>query len=172
MNARSLVIVAVSAGLAVAACGSQSTSSPSSSAAPSPTPPAIVTAASGMVSGQTKTFLVNNQGMTLYYFTPDKGGNVTCTAACAANWPADIIGPAATVPTSVAGFSGSFGTVANPAGGNQLTYQGWPLYTYASDKAPGDTTGDQKGGKWFVAAPDIPNAMTASSGGSSYSYGY
>jgi predicted lipoprotein with Yx(FWY)xxD motif len=45
--------------------------------------------------------------------------------------------------------------VAAPEGkGRQMTYNGWPLYYYIKDKAPGDTTGQGVGGTWFVVPPD------------------
>ena len=37
-----------------------------------------------------------------------------------------------------------------------VTYNGWPLYTYASDIQPGQATGqgiDLNGGKWYGDAP-------------------
>ncbi len=51
-------------------------------------------------------------------------------------------------------------TLANPEGkGTQVVYAGFPLYYYAKDKAPGDTTGQGVGGTWFVVTPDqAPNA--------------
>ena len=44
------------------------------------------------------------------------------------------------------------------AGGTSIvTYAGHPLYTYAGDAEPGDTSGeglDQFGAEWYVIAPD------------------
>ena len=52
------------------------------------------------------------------------------------------------------GVSGTLATLANPDGkGQQVTYNGWPLYYYVKDKAPGDTTGQGVGGNWFVVTP-------------------
>jgi predicted lipoprotein with Yx(FWY)xxD motif len=34
-------------------------------------------------------------------------------------------------------------------------YNNWPLYYYAKDKNPGDTTGQNVGQKWFVVPPDL-----------------
>ena len=44
------------------------------------------------------------------------------------------------------------GTVERPEG-IQVTYNGWPLYFYAGDTVPGDTTGQDQGGVWFVVDP-------------------
>jgi predicted lipoprotein with Yx(FWY)xxD motif len=32
----------------------------------------------------------------------------------------------------------------------QLTFQGWPLYTFHRDKKPGDAKGDGQQGVWHV----------------------
>lgn len=40
-----------------------------------------------------------------------------------------------------------------PDGTMQWAYDGKPLYTYAKDKQPGDTTGDTLMGVWHVAKP-------------------
>ena len=39
------------------------------------------------------------------------------------------------------------------SGGSQVTYNGWPLYTYTGDSKPGDANGnnlDQFGAEWYV----------------------
>jgi len=51
------------------------------------------------------------------------------------------------------------------ANGNQVSYNGHPLYTYGGDSAAGDVKGDGVEGKWFVATPDLASNM-------SNSYGY
>jgi predicted lipoprotein with Yx(FWY)xxD motif len=116
------------------------------------TPTATVLSATATVDGTSKTILTDNKGMTLYLFTPDKGGKVTCTGGCLAVWPALISGS----PTAGAGVTGTLTTVANPDGkGQQVVYNGWPLYYYVKDTKPGDVTGQNVGAKWFVVPPDI-----------------
>jgi predicted lipoprotein with Yx(FWY)xxD motif len=118
----------------------------------STTPPATVLSATATVGGTSKTILTDNKGMTLYLFTPDKGGKVTCTGGCLAVWPALI----SNSPTAGAGVTGTLTTVANPDGkGQQVVYNGWPLYYYVKDTKPGDVTGQNVGAKWFVVPPDI-----------------
>ena len=39
-------------------------------------------------------------------------------------------------------------------GSLQATYNGWPLYHFAADDAPGDTNGQLVGDVWFVIGPD------------------
>jgi predicted lipoprotein with Yx(FWY)xxD motif len=48
------------------------------------------------------------------------------------------------------------GTLPNPGGGRVVTYDGWPLYTYLGDAAPGRAAGqgeDDDGGSWYVIRP-------------------
>jgi predicted lipoprotein with Yx(FWY)xxD motif len=43
--------------------------------------------------------------------------------------------------------------VTRDDGGKQYAWKGKPLYYYAEDKKPGDTTGHEVGKSWFVVAP-------------------
>jgi predicted lipoprotein with Yx(FWY)xxD motif len=106
------------------------------------------------------TVLTNKQGFTLYYFTPEQGGTVACTGACATIWPPLTVTGS---PTAASGITGTLGTVAN--GGMEVTYNGWPLHTYSGDSAAGQTNGQGIMGQWFAATP----GLTSSGGGSSTS---
>ncbi|MDQ6773630.1 MAG: hypothetical protein M3024_11670 [Candidatus Dormibacteraeota bacterium] len=150
----------------VAACGGSSSGSgsgsggygaaPAASPATKPASTAVIAAAAVTVAGKAETVLVNSKGMTLYYYAPDKGGKVTCTGGCAAAWPPLILAAGATAPAAPSGVSGTVATVANPGGGTQVTFNGWPLYTFAEDSAPGDVKGEGVGGKWFVVTSATP----------------
>jgi predicted lipoprotein with Yx(FWY)xxD motif len=45
------------------------------------------------------------------------------------------------------------GVTARRDGTAQLTYNGWLLYRYAGDQAPGDLAGQGLHGAWFVVSP-------------------
>jgi predicted lipoprotein with Yx(FWY)xxD motif len=48
------------------------------------------------------------------------------------------------------------GSDPDPSGGRVVTYDGWPLYTYADDVQPGQATGqdiDLNDGEWYVIRP-------------------
>ncbi len=155
---RTWVAIAV---LALAtACGGSSGSSGSTASTPAPTPTAapVVLSATATVAGTSQTIFTDTKGMTLYYFTPDKGGVVTCLAACAQNWPPLKLPASVTTPTGDKGVTGTLGTVSNPEGGTQITYNAWPLYTWIKDQKPGDTTGQGVQGKWFVITPTTASA--------------
>jgi len=51
---------------------------------------------------------------------------------------------------------GTLSTFPRADGTNQAAYNGIPLYYWANDKEPGDTTGQNVGGVWFVVAPGTP----------------
>ena len=50
-------------------------------------------------------------------------------------------------------MTGQLTTFARPDGTMQVAYNGIPLYYFAGDTKAGDTTGQGKNGKWFVASP-------------------
>lgn len=151
---------------ALAACGGTSSSAntpaggASSSSAPtaSPSPAGPPTVSTGGTS--LGTVLVDDHGLTLYFFLPEKGGVVACTGGCASTWPA--LKASGTASTSAA-VTGTLGTVALSDGSTQVTYNGWPLHTYAGDGASGQTNGQGVAGKWFAATP----GLTASGPGAS-----
>jgi predicted lipoprotein with Yx(FWY)xxD motif len=123
---------------------------------------ALVKTATATVGGTSETILTNAQGMTLYYFDPDTSSTVACTGSCAQNWPPLLEGNGSL--QAPAGVTGTI-SVVNGANGKQVEYNGHPLYTYAGDSAPGQTTGDGVLGKWHVATPNIPINGGSSGGG-------
>lgn len=90
--------------------------------------------------------LVDAQGMTLYIYGKDSKGESRCTEECANYWP-PLIAEEGAQPT------GRWSLVTRPEGTQQWAYDGKPLYTYAKDQQPGDTSGDTLMGVWHVAKP-------------------
>jgi predicted lipoprotein with Yx(FWY)xxD motif len=102
--------------------------------------------------------VLTSDGLTLYIFTPDNAGPSTCVDDCAAAWP-----PLTTDGAAAPGAgldADDFATVARADGSTQVTFYGWPLYTFGGDKAPGDVNGQGIGGKWYVVGAD-GTAITA-----------
>jgi predicted lipoprotein with Yx(FWY)xxD motif len=99
------------------------------------------------------TSLVGPDGLTLYVFTNDTDGTSTCNDDCAAAWPPFEVGTGATLEAGD-GVSGELSTTERDDGATQVTYEGMPLYFYASDSEPGDATGEGVGGVWFIASPE------------------
>lgn len=142
--------------LLAVACGSSSPPSGTAANSPSPTAAPNVMAQSETVAGQSMVILVDSKGVTLYRWKKDTGtGKVGCVGGCAAIWPPFVL-PAGTMhPVGGSGVTGTLSTLDNPEGkGAQVTYNGWPLYYYSKDKAPGDTMGEGVAGNWFVVTPN------------------
>jgi predicted lipoprotein with Yx(FWY)xxD motif len=91
---------------------------------------------------------------TLYLFKKDKNGMSSCSGACASLWPPLITNGK---PKAAGGIQAShLGTTKRSDGKLQVTYFKNPLYYYAPDHNPGQTTGqglNQFGGLWWVVAP-------------------
>ncbi|MGE5283118.1 MAG: hypothetical protein ACM3N0_12530 [Chloroflexota bacterium] len=107
------------------------------------------------LGGDVGSVLVDAEGLTLYYFEKDKGGKSACSGACASAWP-----PLTTegAPQGTGGvLAAKLGTTRRSDGASQVTYAGWPLYTYVGDKAPGEDNGtDLKsyGASWYPLHPN------------------
>ena len=159
------LLAAVAALSMTAACGgsSPSTAASTPTPAPSPTQAPNLAAMSETVAGASMTILVDDKGMTLYRWGKDSGANlgkISCVGGCAADWPPFVLPSGETAAVAGKGVTGTLTALANPDGkGTQVIYNGWPLYYFVKDKAPGDTTGQGVNGNWFVVTPDqAPNA--------------
>ena len=141
--------------LTVVACGSSySTSTGSSSGSTSTSSAPVIKTATTTVNGQSVTILTNAQGMTLYYFKPDTATTSACTGACIGNWPPLLFTSSGT-PSSTNSLPGTLSVVTD-ANGQQVEYNGHPLYTFVNDTAPGQTNGEGIKGVWFVATTTLP----------------
>ncbi len=97
------------------------------------------------------TILTDPQGMTLYLFTRDTtSGETTCYDRCTEAWPPFTADEPLVLPPGVPGV---LTTISRTNGTAQVAYNGIPLYYWANDQQPGDTTGQGVGDVWFVVAP-------------------
>jgi predicted lipoprotein with Yx(FWY)xxD motif len=102
--------------------------------------------------------LAEANGQVVYTYAKDtKNGPPTCTGSCAAAWPpvtgTPKAGPADTFPST-------FGVVKGAGGVEQITYDGYPLYSFQGAK-PLSAAGNGVGGVWHVvplSANDISGA--------------
>ncbi len=98
--------------------------------------------------------LVDGSGRTLYLFASDSATSSTCSGSCTSVWPP---AGAASKPAVTGGARlDLIGTLRRTDGTTQLTYAGHPLYYYAGDAMPGDTTGqalDEFGAPWYALTP-------------------
>jgi predicted lipoprotein with Yx(FWY)xxD motif len=97
-------------------------------------------------------FLVGANRMTLYLFAMDEAGVSNCTDRCAENWPPLLV-QQGEAPVPGQGATGILETIERDDGTFQVTYNGQPLYFWANDEVPGDTTGHNVGDVWFVVPP-------------------
>lgn len=96
--------------------------------------------------------LVDGDGMTLYLFTEDPPGESVCTDDCLAAWPPLLVDGEPSVGEGV--DEALVGTLVRDDGSTQVTYDQAPLYRWASDSEPGDVTGQDVQGVWYVVSPD------------------
>jgi predicted lipoprotein with Yx(FWY)xxD motif len=118
--------------------------------------------------------IVDDQGRTLYTLT-NAGKPVACTSTCTRFWPPLLLPAGDTTPagTGVTGLK-----VVAMNGGEQVAFQGDPLYRFAGDMKAGDTNGQgitSFGGTWHAAATasgatPAPATTPPATGSGGYSY--
>ena len=153
-----LIATAASIGIALiaAGCGGSASGAPNSSGPYATNPPDASAGAAkvAVANSPLGRILVDAGGRTLYLFQQDTSTVSTCDGACATSWP-----PLTTTgnPEAADGVSAAeLGTTNRTDGTTEVTYNGHPLYYYAGDAKPGDTTGqglDLYGAEWNVLSP-------------------
>jgi predicted lipoprotein with Yx(FWY)xxD motif len=172
-----LIFIGIAAALGLAACGGSNDSN-----ATAASPPASSDTVAVSDIGSAGQVLVDSQGNALYTPEQEANGKIMCTGSCLSEWmPLTVSG--STQPTASADVTGKLGTVKRPDGGEQVTLNGAPLYTFVEDGGPGNVTGDgfvdQFDGTsftWHVETASGPStgggasqsSTTGSSGGYSY----
>ncbi len=107
------------------------------------------------------TYIADGNGMSLYLFKADTQGRegtaprVTCEGDCLAVWPPLVVEQP---PVGDGTLDESLlGTIERSDGLLHVTYNGWPLYYYAEDAAPGDIRGhdiESFGEDWYLIGPN------------------
>ena len=92
--------------------------------------------------------LTGKNSMTLYTFDKDvaDSGKSACNGPCAANWPPLYV-------TEGESASGEYTIVTRDDGKKQWAFKGKPLYFWAKDQKPGETSGDGFNNVWHIAKP-------------------
>ena len=152
-------ILMTAATLGLAACATYSSPPPPYGA---PYGPSIITSADKAPFG---TFLVDGAGRAVYMLEGTRGTAAErCSGECLNVWP----------PLHVTATPAPGGAV-NPAmlstrlahGHTHVTYNGWTLFYYHRDRAPGDTTGQHvtdAWGTWHLLSPNGEPIRPAVSG--------
>ncbi len=165
-----VAVLGAAGGVTAAAVGTSTTASAAPAASHSAAATTVRTA-QVPVGGKLQTILTSATGQPLYYYQPDTASKSFVTGSLAQAWP-----PLTSAAPSGPGLSGQL-KVLNDVNGQQVTYNGHPLYTFVSDHA-GLVTG-QGVQNFFVATPGLapitssqapasPMAPTGPAGG----YGY
>jgi predicted lipoprotein with Yx(FWY)xxD motif len=124
---------------------------PEGQAAPAPSGPQVTLV--GKSVPKMGEVVQDGDGRTLYRFdkdTPDPAKS-NCEGQCAVTWPPVLSDG---TPQLQGVDPALVSTVKRADGTDQVTLDGWPLYTYAKDEAPGQWKGQGVGGTWFVVRPD------------------
>jgi predicted lipoprotein with Yx(FWY)xxD motif len=163
------IIISGIALAAVATAGGITAASAASSPSAGHNAAATVRTASVTVGGRTETILVNGDGLPLYFYKPDTAVKSLVSGSLAQLWP-----PLTSAAPGSAGLSGKV-TVLSDSHGDQVTYNGHPLYTFADDQA--DQVTGQGVQNFFVATPGLAAINTSSRSGTapaapSGGYGY
>jgi predicted lipoprotein with Yx(FWY)xxD motif len=141
---------------ALATAGGITAASASGTPAASAGRAATVRTAPATVAGKTETILVNSQGLPLYIYRPDTATTSLVTGGLARLWP-----PLTSPAVAGAGVTGKV-AVLKDVNGQQVTYNGHPLYTFVDDHA--DQVSGQGVQNFFVATPGLASiAMSAGS---------
>ena len=96
--------------------------------------------------------LVNSKGDTLYLWAKDKNDKSACSGGCLAVWPFVLISGK---PTAGSGMNAKLLGTIKVKGGNEVTYNKHPLYSYISDVKPGIISGEGNksfGAPWWVVS--------------------
>ena len=158
------VLAPIVAVLVAAGCGGSSSSGASSSPAGHAgygyTPQTAGTASGaaaaevGVANSNLGHIVVNGTTRTLYVFEKDSNGRSACYGPCASYWPPLL---SKGKPIALSGTNmGLIGTTRRTDGTEQVTYAGHPVYEYAGDTKPGQTTGEgltDFGAAWVAISP-------------------
>ncbi|MEQ7010001.1 hypothetical protein ABN028_27870 [Actinopolymorpha sp. B17G11] len=112
----------------------------------------------------TETILVNGEGRTMYRFEADEpnAGTSACEGdpECNEKWPPVLADNGLDVVEDCVD-PGLVSTFTRKDGTKQVAVNGWPLYYYFEDRAPGDIKGHGLGDVWFAATGDGGKAEKA-----------
>lgn len=139
-------------GAALAGCGTGAGATHAAKGSPTTQPSGAPAATVDVRSTSLGRVLTTSTGQVIYLLTADRPGVRSCTATCLTYWPPVVVhGP----PSPAAGSTARLGEIGFN-GGQQLTVDGYPAYTYVGDSSAGQTTGEgvrSFGGTWWVLSP-------------------
>lgn len=169
MNLKPILISTAVLAAAVTALAAGPMAATTSAAAPKSThqqslAPRLLTAGVQAISVKTYgSVLADRSGFTLYLLDTEAGSKLHCTSkACLASWPPLLVSKGQKVGIG-AGVKGKVGTVARSSTTEQVTFNGYPVYTFAGDGGRAQTNGEKVvafGGTWYLLRPSATSAGT------------
>ena len=122
------------------------------------------------------TILVGASGRTLYRYMADSRGVNRCSsnATCNSVWPPLLINAGAKPSAGTGASAALLGTIKATPGKRQVTYAGFPVYSFSGDKAAGQVNGQGFQSMWYVLNPKgalVKHAITAAPATTSTSAG-
>jgi predicted lipoprotein with Yx(FWY)xxD motif len=165
MNRTRALVLATSAAFGLttlAACGG---TAPQQQAAPPPatqqqTDPNQVKLTATTV-GQLGQVVTDASGMTLYRYDGDSANPPAshCDGPCSQMWPPAL---ATSSTATLDGIDQSaVGVILRKDGTKQITINGWAVYRFIKDAAPGDAKGQGAQQKWYAVTPQGKKAAGA-----------
>ena len=98
-------------------------------------------------AGRQERHVRHCQGNDALHLRQGQPGKSACNGPCATNWPPALVADDAKA-------TGDWTIVMRDDGLKQWAYKGKPVYGWAKDTKPGDTTGDGfMNGAWHIAKP-------------------
>jgi len=99
--------------------------------------------------------LVDGSAMTLYLYVPDHQGASKCAKVCEVLWPPLIALDGKQSAQFGPGIDPALvGSIRRAGGLLQVTYNGWPLYRWRLETAPGEASGEGDDmGLWYAVSP-------------------
>jgi predicted lipoprotein with Yx(FWY)xxD motif len=178
-----ILVSAALLALGLAACGGSDNNSNSTTASSAGGTASGSTVSTQMIGGA--DLLVDSKGAVLYTNDQDASSKIACTGACTSIW-VPLSAPSGGQPSSSdSAVQAKLGVTKQPGGGDQVTFDGKPLYTFVQDstgQATGDGVTDSFGGTtftWTAASPSgakpsggsAPTTTSSSGGGGAYGGG-
>ena len=168
-DVRSVGIVAIAGVMLLSACANKADSNPGSGGSTgSSASSGSVTVSSTSVMGVGDVLEHEGDGRYrfVYYLKTETPGTIKCTGSCATVWPPLLLPAGTTSATAGSGVDASkLGTIARSDGGTQVTYDGKPLYLFASDQSAGQANGQGVEGFFAVTASGSAASGSGSTGG-------
>jgi predicted lipoprotein with Yx(FWY)xxD motif len=127
---------------------------------PAPTTAAVVNTGSATVHGSSETVLTNDaNGKSLYYLSNESATTFHCTSTCQKTWVPLMTDGDPTIAGGSSASGADLGSTVRADDNNevQVTYNGYPVYTYTADNAAGTAIGDGApgvgpGSYWYALA--------------------